>query len=524
MFKKVVIAVTLASFMTLSSGCMHTVSIPPEKMHKQETEIVKLSTVDGRVIEFALPGALYDRETNRIVGYSKYKSSEDGQEGIEATSGDAVNIPVDSVMMVWVKRTDTPATLAVVTVSVVVLVAIIAALSDDEEEPQTSDSIQSCPFIYSYDGSRYVFDAEPLGGAVCRALQRTDFSRLEFLKPVDGMYHLNMKNEMPETQYLDQIQLLTVDHAIGQKVVPDTAGRMHLITDVQTPSRAFDELGRDLLPFISADDGLSWQTLMVPQELTRSSDTRHHLTLEFPKPADAKTAYLVTNTGTALWGSRMMREMIQARGRAVNDWYASINAGSQEFWKLLHFTFTEELYILKINVQKSDRLVERGFVLGGGPFISEDRLISIDVSDIPGDKLTINLNPPKGFWTMDYFAVQYDRDSVLPAQACPIETALDQNQQDVYTKLSTADGDYYTMMNIGDWAELTFTVQPQADTVERSLFLSTTGYYVIHSDTTVPEQRALIDSIMSTAGAITAYSNQLYLELYNQSMLGATSD
>ena len=37
---------------------------------------------------------------------------------------------------------------------------------------------QSCPFVYSWDGKQYVFDAEPYGGAITRGLEKDDFSTL----------------------------------------------------------------------------------------------------------------------------------------------------------------------------------------------------------------------------------------------------------------------------------------------------------------------------------------------------------
>ena len=67
---------------------------------------------------------------------------------------------------------------------------------------------QSCPFVYSYDGENYIFDAEPLGGAISEGLKKTDYSRLEHLKGVEGKYHLFLRNELEETQYTDAIKLL----------------------------------------------------------------------------------------------------------------------------------------------------------------------------------------------------------------------------------------------------------------------------------------------------------------------------
>ena len=71
---------------------------------------------------------------------------------------------------------------------------------------------QSCPFIYSWNGSEYVFDAEPYGGAVTRGLERDDYSELENLRAENGLYRLMVTNEVPETQYTNLMELQVVDH------------------------------------------------------------------------------------------------------------------------------------------------------------------------------------------------------------------------------------------------------------------------------------------------------------------------
>jgi hypothetical protein len=434
-----------------------------------------------------------------------------------STTEDFYSVSADSVSVVWVKRTDAGKTvLAFLVVAVVVaaVIAVIAAANDEPDPPPST--VESCPFAYSYDGAQFIFDAQPLGGAVCHALQRTDYSRMEHMVPDGGRYRLKLRNEMDETQYLDQIRLYVVDHAPGEVIVPDTTGKMHIISNAIPPEKAIDEDGRDILPFITADDGLPWQSLMTADGLTATPDTRHHLTLEFPKPPEARTAYIVYNTGTTLWGSFMIREMIQARGSTVDEWYRAVDGRGSEFWDLMNFTFREELYVMKMHLLKDGTRIQRGLVFGGGPYITEDRFFGIDVSDISGDKLQVTLDPPKGFWSIDYFAIQYDYDSTLTPQPCELVMGQDQMQNSIVGNVQAEDGAFYVMPERGDWADLSFAVPRQAVNRERSIFLKTTGYYELHIDRSQPPQTALIDSILRNPGSIAEYSTQKYLDGYRQ--------
>src|SRR5262249_53145735 len=121
----------------------------------------------------------------------------------------------------------------------------------------------SCPFLYSYDGEKYVFDGEPYGGAVFRSLARTDWSELSHLRAVDGRYRLLLTNEVDETQHTDSLALLVVEHAADELAVMDYQGQPHLIRRVNEPVSARDEDGHDLLPFLKANDGVSWTPELI---------------------------------------------------------------------------------------------------------------------------------------------------------------------------------------------------------------------------------------------------------------------
>jgi hypothetical protein len=143
----------------------------------------------------------------------------------------------------------------------------------------------------------------------------------------------------------------------------------------------------------------------------------------------------------------------------------------------------------------------------------EDRVVEFDVSDLAGEALTLHLDPPKGFWTLDYMAVEYDRDSVATARMLTLERGSDQDGRDIAGPLRESDGQYYVMPRKGDWAELTFTaLPPVAGGQVRSVFLETDGYYEIQIDKRRPEETALVQRLLNEPGAIVAYSIGRYLD------------
>jgi hypothetical protein len=451
------------------------------------TEIVTRTQV---AITFTDKGGRFYKEWRGVSGLTKNNILND--------------INIDDFLYVRVSKTDAAAsilaTLGGLAAGFLVVLAIIAATKE------------SCPFIYAYDGEQYVFDAEPLGGAICPGLAKTDYSRLEHLKPKDGKYSLLLRNEVEETQYLDEMKLVLVDHAPGVEVMPEANGTMHLIAKPVAPSAVRDERGRDLLKFMQQRDGIAWQTYLPRDSSFRSQNLRHELTFEFPKPPDAKTAKLLVNAGTALWGSNMIREMLQLRGDRVDAWYAGVNKAGPELFELLQFIEREELYLLKLHLKAGDTWVQQGFISGGGPLITEDRVLPLDVSQISGDKLTIRLNPPMGFWNIDYLGVEYGDEAVLEIKEVALAQAEDWNATDVAAPMSAADKKYFVMPQVGNWAKVHFEAPPQREGTQRSIFLKTSGYYEIQIDKKQPAKTELIRELLATSGKIVEYSMNEYVK------------
>jgi hypothetical protein len=108
-------------------------------------------------------------------------------------------MPADSVQRWWLRQANTAGTVGLVVLTVGVVVLIVAAATYDPEP--TSYGGESCPFVYSWNGSEYAFDAEPFGGAITRGLERDDYSVLPSLRSDGGRFRLLMINQMAETRW-----------------------------------------------------------------------------------------------------------------------------------------------------------------------------------------------------------------------------------------------------------------------------------------------------------------------------------
>ena len=138
--------------------------------------------------------------------------------------------------------------------------------------------------VYSFNASSYILDSETYGGAPFKAAERTDYDNLDYVLPVDGKYHLRMTNELPETQYTDEIKLIVVDHPRGTNVIPESHGSIHTISSPVAPLSATDFDGQDVAKLIAKKDELFWESNPFSKNPEIPDELRDGLILEFPRP------------------------------------------------------------------------------------------------------------------------------------------------------------------------------------------------------------------------------------------------
>ncbi len=353
-WNRAVSVVLMAAY--LLAGCTKTVSVPPAQVNRGAGErVVGVVLIDGTRIDFpALDG--------RVGRDTVYRSG-------------GAPIPLDSVNHLLVRRDDPLMTFVAVLggAAGALGVGIVIALATKE----------SCPFVYSWDGNRWVFDAEPYGGAITRGLERDDYGLLEHLRPVDGEYRLLVTNEVNESQMTDQLQLLVVDHAAGFRPVADEFGRFHTVAEPRPPIMASDQTGTDLTNWLARPDDLVWER----RPAAEPGQTRDTITLTFAKPPDATTMKLVTRVATGAWGSHQIRTLLGLFGGSVDQWYRGIDANPLAADSVRKWGIREGLYGLSIEVREPDGWHARGLLAGGGPFLAEDRVITLDVSRVSGPRV-----------------------------------------------------------------------------------------------------------------------------------------
>src|SRR5262249_35896134 len=130
----------------------------------------------------------------------------------------------------------------------------------------------SCPFLYTWNGERFEFVTDFLGGGEMGYWESPgrynrpdpiEFVRIrqEQLHERDGRYEIRVTNELEETLFLDRLQLLAIDHPQNISVFPNEGMsdppkpfRLFRVSNKRVPATVIDGEGHDVTEQIATLD------------------------------------------------------------------------------------------------------------------------------------------------------------------------------------------------------------------------------------------------------------------------------
>jgi hypothetical protein len=133
--------------------------------------------------------------------------------------------------------------------------------------------------------------------------------------------------------------------------------------------------------------------------------------------------------------------------------------------------------------------------------VSDERVVPIDVSRVPGDRVRIRLRPAAGFWAFNSFAVDYG--DLRPLHVTKVAAI---------GALRASDGEYLVMTEQGQQTPVTFAAPPRAPGLERTVFLHSRGYYHVNLPADGEPDLGTYQQILQTPGAGAAFSAALYAQ------------
>ena len=506
-----------------SQACYHWTTAKLEP--KPGTERVRVTLVGGGQILVTGPFLSGDS----LVWFARTKP-----DALGVSLPDSLNrmgVPLTEVYKLQVQRLDPVLTSFALLTTAAVVAGVIAAASWDglgsgssggSSSGGSCDYCASCPLVYSWDGRNWRLDSGTFGGAITRGLERTDLDNLDYIAAADGIVHLKVKNELNETDYLDALRVVAVDHSPEVTVAPDGAGRLYALGALAHPVSARDYRGADALAKVRAADGVSWQSSFFARDTSRLTDIRDGLDLTFVRPRGARGARLVLDGHNTPWAASMLTQFIANHGSATRAWYDSLDASPAMARRtgqaLAHDGF------LGVAIRQGESWQPQGMFWEAGPEIVKRQVLPLDLSGVTGDTLHIRLESAPSFWFIDQVAMDFSPESDVVVTELLASRATFGNGRDVRSDLASSDSQALTLER-GDSAILEFQAPPIPQGAARTYLLQSTGWYRIHSSEVGAPALALLQRMQTEPYAGSRFSvarlNQLLDAMRSNSLRAA---
>jgi hypothetical protein len=489
--------ITLLAALGLHAGaCMSwkTQPVSPDHIVAQDPDQVRVTLGNGSKVVVARPAIIGDSLIGAPTGANPKRSAQ------------RLAIPLSDIQSVEVRRVNAGKTALLVAGLGVTAMVVIAAANccgpDFKPAPPSGGSDggsgggypgYSCPLVYSWDGAHWRLDSGTFGGAIAPALARTDVDNLMYATAQNGVLRLRVANELNETDYLDALSLLAVDHAPGLTVAPGGDGRIYALGELAPPLSARDDRGADALPRVRAPDGWGWESSPSGRDTSRVADIRDGIELAFPKPATAD-ARLVLDGSNTPWAAHLTQELVAAHGRETRAWYDSL-AAHPELARELGAMLAKEAF-LGVSVWSAGRWEHQGYIWEAGPEILKRQVFPLDLSEVAGDTVRIRLESAPSFWLIDHVALGAAESAPVEVRELQAQSAVDQSGADVAPRISSLDNRHY-VMETGVSAELRFRVPDVPAGRVRSYLARSSGWYRIHAPEIKAPDVALLRKVLT---------------------------
>ncbi|MEA3357149.1 MAG: hypothetical protein U9Q67_01835, partial [Patescibacteria group bacterium] len=271
----------------------------------------------------------------------------------------------------------------------------------------------SCPWIWSWNGEKFIWDDEANPNFIMREFKGDDYSRLPNLKLVNGEYKIKITEYLPETSYFDKVELVNIKHPEHTEIYTGHDNKLYTIQKKTAPVSAFDGAGNDLLGEIIKDDEVYWNYFEISgnpwvdddgdglADSTEECSKYNYLYLEFPKPKEAQRVNIISKQKvTSAWSWQQVYGFLvdhpDIREKSLGGVIELLNHSPFYYTIWNGIDWTGETAIMEFPGNKASTVV-----------------YPADISEIKTETLKVRImtDPYAGKMLLDYIAVDYSEPS-----------------------------------------------------------------------------------------------------------------
>jgi hypothetical protein len=343
----------------------------------------------------------------------------------------------------------------------------------------------SCPTYYSIAGASPMLEGEGFSYGITSRFEEEDLDKVVAGTDLNGIFPLQLRNEAWETHYINQLQLITVDHPanlesyvtiepglfLQQKKAVILIGQSNCNLSIRNKE------GNNVSALLMESDGTTYrsgQTLI--QQMADDSNLEDWLEIEFMVPESKKEIFLKIKLRNTLLNSLLFYEkFLDQQNFGAIDWLDGKSTSALETIKFYRW-YTSH-FGLKIDHEQDGDFYEMTRVRDTGPTAWSNLGFSIPVNKAGRNLLRLRFIPDN--WEIDWVGISFEGTKHAKTSVADLASVRQLNQnvtREVQNKLVKSDQQYLTTYP-GEAYELDFSVKKVRPGMQRSYFILSEGFY-----------------------------------------------
>lgn len=385
------------------------------------------------------------------------------------------------------------------------IVGTIAAIAATSAVASSAEGC-NCPQVYINDNNgKYSFASGLYSGAVYSTLERMDYLPLTAVSTDAQNISYKIANAKDEEQFINQVQLLQVNHLPGTNVLQDSHGNIFSYENTTSPLTALADKNNDIKNLLQQTDEKYYSFDNAPNKNGFSD-----VILNFDKPSGVDKAKLLIHARNTYWGGLLHKEFINMFGDGFEKWREKQEKADPE--KLQRWQTAQALPLMVyIKTTTGWKLVDYFPLIGNTA--SRDMIMEINTSDIKENNIELKLETTYRFWDLDFAGIDYSTGENFTKNIIEPLHAIKTDGTDQKEILTNSDK-RYTHLTGDEAISFDYSVPKTTGKTISSYFLVSGGYY--HNLEHITGKTNFIELYkFRKKGAFDKFSRYKYQEMQN---------
>jgi hypothetical protein len=305
--------------------------------------------------------------------------------------------------------------------------------------PEYSGGGSSCPYIYSWNGDRFILDGEAFGIAFGKSLELSTSSVLTSLKNDNDILKIKIANERPETHHINKIELMGVEAEMNATVHLDKFNNAWCTYNPIIPMAAKDNTGKDILEKVRYVDNEYWESNNIPTVTSSNFDD----IIEFNFINHQKDASLIITAINTEFSQVVFKNVFDFLGDQSLAFMQSVENDPEMIDALKKWIVESSL---KVSVWNGKEWKQVGSLHPEATAVPFSRIVRINGDDIHSDTIKVKLTCLADVWKLDGIRIDWTPTQQLKQKSVKMISAIGPNQADFSSQIANSDEKYAVLL------------------------------------------------------------------------------